>query len=154
MLRMIVWCWQLIMLHVRDHLYLGTCFSGALHGHLSIDGGSDKLVRNVHHRLDCNKEREWGEVGKYRTINLHSTISVILLLTEGGILLLAMQRYAPICSREISWEKILNTLPLQYSSKDQPEGQDILPGTCCCSSWLRCSSEHLCRWVCHPRVSM
>ena len=28
---------------------------------------------------------------------------MILLLTEGGILLLAMQRYAPICSREMSW---------------------------------------------------
>ena len=34
--------------------------------------------------------------------NSHSTIRVILLLTEGGILLLAMQRYAPICSREMS----------------------------------------------------
>ena len=35
--------------------YLGTGLSGALHGHLSIDGRSDKLVGNIHHGLDCNR---------------------------------------------------------------------------------------------------
>ena len=32
---------------------------------------------------------------------------VIRLLTEGGILLLAMQRYAPICSRDMSCKDLI-----------------------------------------------
>ena len=39
-------------------------------------------------------------------IDSHSTMRVMRLLTEGGILLLAMQRYAPICSREMSCKSI------------------------------------------------
>ena len=39
--------------------------------------------------------------------NSHSTMRVIRLLTEGGILLLAMQRYAPICSRDMSCKRSL-----------------------------------------------
>ena len=42
--------------------------------------------------------------------NSHSTMRVIRLLTEGGILLLAMQRYAPICSRDMSCRGLCDIL--------------------------------------------
>lgn len=52
-------------------------------------------------------------------LNLQCTIRVILLLTEGGTPLLAMHKYAPICSRLTL--TIVNMLPIPELSIEEAE---------------------------------
>ena len=116
--------------------HLGTSFSSALHSHLGIDRGSDKLVRNVHHWLDC----KW-------TINTHNDATirnVYILQLRWFSCWPRVEHHCQLCKDRLPFVHVIC-----------PATLGILLVTCCCHSWLRWHwvSGHLCKLVFHPLFS-